>query len=204
MLWSEPGRSVWLAGWGPAIPYGPIDHLDGHQNHGYQRLKGNADAARSIPEAVDWPELQELLVTINAADSPIESVGCEKGFFPVENAGDAVVKVGSYIEVIFTDIALNERAENLLLLASGLLKGVEGCQQWWGDVEIVLERFKVIPGVHNLPLGLMIRITNYGRSEEEARKFWGVTVKRLGDAVLKMPKDFRFKPENRQRELERE
>jgi len=87
MLWGEPGRSVWLAGLGPAVPYGPVDHLDGHQNYGYRRLKGDPDAARAIPEAKDWPELQDLLIAINTADSPIESVGCEKGFFPVENAG---------------------------------------------------------------------------------------------------------------------
>jgi hypothetical protein len=76
MLWGKQCRSVWLAGWGPAVPYGPVDHLDGHQNYGYQRLKGDPDAARAIPEAKDWPELQDLLIAINTADSPIESVGC--------------------------------------------------------------------------------------------------------------------------------
>ena len=41
-LWSEGGRGVWISeAWGPAVPYGPIDHEDGNQNHGYIRIKGD-------------------------------------------------------------------------------------------------------------------------------------------------------------------
>lgn len=195
-LWQEAGRSVWISGWGPVIPYGSVDHGNGHQNYGYKRLKGDPDAVRAIPEAKDWPELEGFLISVNGDGSPIESVGCEKGFFRVENAGDAVVKLGSYVEVLFTEVALNERPENLLLLASDLLKAVEGCEKWWGEVEIVLEIFKGIPGTTRQPWGLMIRVTNHGRNEKEARKFWGVTLKRLGDAVSKMPKDFQLRATN--------
>jgi hypothetical protein len=133
VLWREQNRSVWIAnGWGTPVPYGPVDHGDGHQNHGYRRVKGNPEAVRNIAEAQDWPEFQELLIAINGAESPIESVGCEKAFIPVEETGDAVVELGSYIEVIFTDLVLNERPENFLLLASHLLQAVKGCENWWG------------------------------------------------------------------------
>src|ERR1700676_3512338 len=86
-LWREAGRSVWIAGWGPVIPYGPVDHGNGHQNYGYKRLKGDPDSIRAIPEANGCPELQGFLISVNSAGSPIESVGCEKAFFPVESAG---------------------------------------------------------------------------------------------------------------------
>src|SRR6202035_2581338 len=33
-----------------------------------------------IPEVEGWPELCQILRVINAFDSPIESVGCEKGY----------------------------------------------------------------------------------------------------------------------------
>jgi hypothetical protein len=109
--------------------------------------------------------------------------------------------LGSYVEVIFSEIALNEHAENLLWLSSHLLEAVKGCETWWGDVEMVLEIFKGIPGTRSRPWGLMIRVSNAGWNEEEARKFWGITLKRLGDAVLKLPQDFRFRATNIEREL---
>jgi hypothetical protein len=69
MLWREMARSVWVAGWGPVIPYGPVDHHDGNRNHGYRHLKDNADAVQAIPEAKGWPELQALLLALNDGKS---------------------------------------------------------------------------------------------------------------------------------------
>lgn len=194
LLWREQNRSVWIANeWGPAVPYGPVDHGDGNQNHGYKRVKGNPEAVRSIAETQNWQEFQELLIAINGAETPIESVGCEKGFSPARDAGDAVVKLGSYIDLIFTDLTLNERPENLLLLASHLLRAVKGCESWWGDVEIALQPFKGVYGAAGAQWGLLLRITNHGRNEAEARKFWGETLKRLSKAISQLPNDFRFR-----------
>ena len=151
-LWGDGGRGAWIAdSWGPAVPYGPLDHRDGHQNHGYVRIKGDAEATRRIPEAADWPALMQFLDALNAAESPIESVGCEKGFFPVEGQCEPTVKLGAYIDVIFTDAGLNDRPENSLLLASHLLRAIEGCEKWWGDVSMVLQSF-VESG---LPVGIL-------------------------------------------------
>lgn len=106
-LWVEGGRAVGIDdSWGPAVPYGCVDHPDGHQNHGYMRIKGDAEAARRIPETVDWPELGEFLAAVNAAESPIESVGCEKAFFSIQGQGEPTVKLGSYVDLIFTEAPL--------------------------------------------------------------------------------------------------
>jgi hypothetical protein len=146
-LWCEGGRGVWISeSWGPAVPYGPMDHEDGNRNQGYVRIKGDPSGARRIPEAEAWPELVLLLDSINADASPIESVGCEKSFFPVTGQGDINVGLGAYIDVVFTDTALNERAENFLLLASRLLPSVDGCEKWWGTVSLVLQSMRLIPG----------------------------------------------------------
>ena len=194
VLWREQNRSAWMANaWGPPVPYGPVDHGDGHQNHGYKRVKGDPEAVRSIAEAQGWPEFQDFLIAINGAETAIESIGCEKGCFPAKDAGNAVVKVGSYVDLIFTDLALNERPENLLLLASHLLQAVKGCENWWGDVEIALQPLKGISGAAGAQWGLLLRITNHGRNEVEARKFWGETLKRLGKAISELPMDFRFR-----------
>ena len=150
-LWQSETREVLVAdAWGPPLPYGPRDHGDGHKNYGYVSLKGDAFAVSRLPEVEGWPELEEFLVTINAAASPIESAGCEKGYFPAEIDDKPVVQLGSYVDVVFTDARLNDRAENLLLLASHLMQAVAGCERWWAAVEIRLTRFKFVPG----PTGL--------------------------------------------------
>jgi hypothetical protein len=170
-LWGDADREVWIDdAWGPAIPYGPIDHGNGHQNFGYMRIKGNALGATSIPEAANWSELQEFLTIFNASGSPVESVGFDKGFFPIVEQSDATIKLGSYFDVMFSDVVLNDRPENFLLLASHLLDAVNGCGAWWGNVSMVLQRMRFISGA-KAPWGLMMCVDNYGRSEVEARTF---------------------------------
>jgi hypothetical protein len=188
-LWVRDGRIIYVEEtWGPAVPYPPVDHGDGAKNHGYVRLKGNASAISQIPEAQKWPELGQFLEVINATASPVESVGCERRFFPAKDAGAATAKLGSYVDVIFTDAALNEHPEKLLLLAAHLMAALEGCDKWWASVEIGLQRFRHITGA-NSPWGLMLRVCNHGRSEDEARKFWGESLRRLGAAVSRLPRD---------------
>jgi hypothetical protein len=194
-LWSAGGCGIWISDeWGPAVPYPAVDHGNGNLNHGYRRLKGIGGAVSLIPEARDWPELQKFLETVNAESSPIESVGCEKAFFTDEKNTPPIylpIYLGSYTDVVFTEAALNDRPENLLLLASRLANAVEGCDRWWATVSLVLQREKILPGAV-APWGLMIHVTNHGRTEDEARKFWGETLLRLGKSVAELPRDFRF------------
>jgi hypothetical protein len=186
-LWASGGRGVWISdSWGPAVPYHAIDHEDGHKNYGYICIKGDATAARSIPEVADFPGLADLLVAINAAQSPIETVGCEKCFVFSNKPNEPAVKLGVYIDVIFSDVTLNKDPENMLRLSSNLLRAVENCEEWWGNVSMVLQRMRFVGGVKNL-WGLMLRIDNGGRSEDEAREYWNVTGQRLIKAVMALP-----------------
>jgi hypothetical protein len=125
------------------------------------RIKGDAVGAQRIPEAMGWPELEQFLDSLNTDASPIESVGCEKAFFPVTSQGEITVSLGAYIDVIFSDAVLNERPENILLLASHLLPAVEGCEKWWGNVSMVLQPMRLIPGA-SAPWGLMLHISRAG------------------------------------------
>jgi len=187
-LWAESGCGIWIwHEWGPAVPYPAVDHGDGNINHGYRRLKGNLDAAALVPETQGWPELQTFLENVNAPSSPIESVGCEKGFFPGEE-GTPPVMLGSYVDVIFSDIPLNEDPQHHLFLASQLAPAVEKCERWWADVSFALQRNRALYGAAR-PWGLMLKIQNYGRTEAEARKFWGETLSRLGNAIKALPAD---------------
>lgn len=190
-LWGAGGCGIWVsASHGPAVPYPPVDHRDGNFNHGYLRLKGNVGNTRQVPETQGWPELQKYLEIVNAHSSPIESVGCEKGYFP-GGEGMPAIKLGSYVDVIFTDTVLNDRPENLLMLAWHLARAVEGCEKWWADVSFALQRMRGLAGVSR-PWGLELNLKNYGRSEEEARKLWGTTLARLSKEVAALPRDFRY------------
>ena len=73
------------------MPYPPVDHHNGHQNYGYVRIKDDAEVSGQIQETEDYPELATFLMIVNSPGSPIESVGCEKGFFPGDIEGDPYI-----------------------------------------------------------------------------------------------------------------
>jgi len=189
-LWSSGRRTIYLdQNWGAPVPYPAMDRHDGSTNHGHVRLKGNLGAIDRIPEIEGWPELRRFLLTINADTSPLESIGCEKHYFPLEGSGVATVQLGSYVDLAFSVAALNERPLNLLRLAAVLMESLEGCEEWWASVEFALQRLKGFPGAVT-PWGLMLRVGNAGRDEAEARKFWRVSLARLDKAISTLPQDF--------------
>jgi hypothetical protein len=191
-LWGDDARDVYLdESWGPAVPYPSVRRDNGTTNYGYLRVKGAPEAIARIPEAQDWPELQAFLQAVNAPESPIESVGCEKNYFEVDVPGVPKVKLGSYVDIVFSEPALNDRAENQLFLASHLLEAVEGCGQWWSLVEIGLQRLRYLGGA-SAPWGLFLRVIAHGRSQEEARKLWGESMRRLTAKVAGLSADFRY------------
>lgn len=168
--------------WGPAVPYPAVDHHDGDKNHGYRRVKGNEEAIASIPEVEGFPEYRDFLIALNSSDSPVESVGCEKGFFPVSDHPDIKIQLGSYTDMVFSDFELNASPENLLYLASVFVKAMEGSGQWWSKTELGLQRLRLLYGVKE-PWGLMVKIQGYGQSEEEARSTWGVSLDKLAESI---------------------
>jgi hypothetical protein len=161
-------------GWGPPVPYPSATHEDGRMNHGYIRLKENSQAIATIPEVEGWPEYHSFLERVNAADTPIESVGCEKGFFPCNN-GNAKVQLGSYTDLIFTDLPQNNNPINFLHLAASLIPAMQGSEQWWSTADMALQRSKGIPQCDK-PWCFMLKISGHGRNEEEARQSWGATL----------------------------
>jgi hypothetical protein len=191
-LWSGGGCGIWISDeWGPAVPYGPVDHGDGTRNHGYVRLKDDLTLIGQVPEVDGWPELHRFLEVLNAPLSPVESVGCEKCYASSEEQGAPPVLLGSYVDVVFTKTALNDESENLLLPASHLARAVENCETWWASISFVLQRNRLLAGT-TMPWGLMLHVQNYGRSEEEARKFWSTSLSRLSKAIEELPQDFKF------------
>jgi hypothetical protein len=188
-LWGHDSRAIVIdKSWGPAVPYPASDHGDGTLNYGYIRLKGHLELIDQVPEVRGWPELRDFLQAVNADGSPIESLGCEKSYFAVQ-AGEATIMLGSYIDVAFTDVSLNDDAKNHLRLAATLAESIAGCEQWWASVHFCLQRLRHLAGA-DTRIGLMLHVANYGKSEERSRKYWGETLRRLGNVISKLPQDF--------------
>jgi hypothetical protein len=185
-LWQQGTRTIYIENdWGPPVPYHARNHDDG-QNHGYRPVKGDRDAVLAIPEVMTWPELAPLVLAINDERSPVETVGCDARYFPDGGDDSGQCSVGSFVGLIFTDRGLNSDPKLLLPIAAHLAAAMDGCEKWWSCVELGLERLKGLPGV-TLPWGLQIKVTNHGRSKQEARKYWGHSLARVGDAVSSLP-----------------
>jgi len=190
VFWRRATQTVYIdSEWGPCVPYPAINHNDGTKNFGYVRLKENTQVIRKIPEVSGWPELAEMLETINAPNSPIESVGCEKGYFDLTEGGAATVTLGSYVDIIFTNTSLNENTKAYLHLAAMLLEATAGCEQWWGRIELGLQRLRGLEGTE-IPWGMLIRVQNAGRDREEARKYWAETIRRIQKEIASLPATF--------------
>jgi len=174
--------------WGPAVPYPPVDHGDGQINYGYRRVKGDDDAIKSIPEIKDTPEYEDLLLAINSTNSPIESVGCEKGVFPVNDHATIKVNIGSYTDVIFSDYELNREPKNMLCLASLFIEALNGSAGWWSQAEVGIQKLKGLYSCHN-SWCLLLRVNGFGRTEDEARMTWATSLKKLSAAIKKIEAD---------------
>lgn len=178
VLFQDESRVIYFdASWGPAIPYFPAQRPDGNQNHGYVPTKANPQAIASIPELQGWPEYEALILAINGATGPTESVGCEKGFFDCDQ-GAAKIYLGSYTDVIFS-IPAENTAENHLHLASEIGRAMFGARRWWGSVQIGIQRMRVRDRLPGSGWGTMLKIINHGRDADEARKFWGHSAEML-------------------------
>jgi hypothetical protein len=183
VLWTDETRTIYVdEALGPAVPYQPVLRTDSESNYGYIRLKGRLDLVSAIPELIDWPEYRQLVGDINLVESPIESVGCAIGMFPVSDQPAITCRVGSYLDLVFSDAAEAEDPIAHLDLAAQFMASVSGCERWWSSVEIGLQRLKHLPSTA-APLGLTMRLSAHGRTEAEARQCFAVTINRVRNAI---------------------
>ncbi len=99
------------------------------------------------------------------------------------------MKLGSYVELIFSDPVINDEPENWLFVVSRLLPAIEDCESWWSQAEFLLEPLRFLESA-TAPWGTLVRVTGHGRNPEEARKTWGMTMGRLTQAVMTLPQKF--------------
>lgn len=184
VLWQDSTRTIYIEdSFGPAIPYPPVVHNDFEQNYGYVRLKGELDLVDSIPELKGWPELAQFVRIVNGEHSLVESVGCEISVFDLDDHPSVKHRVGAYLDIVFSDIVAAQDANAYLEVAANVMATAAGCECWWSDVEIGLQRLRYFQGAAN-PLGLVLRIGGSGRTVGEARNGFGETLKRTSKVFV--------------------
>jgi len=157
------------------VPYPGVQREDG-TNHGYRPTKGDSAAVKAIPEIRGWEDFESLLLAINHPAGPYESVGCESGCFPSDR-GEAKVYVSTYIDIIRSENAANTPSAHLEL-AVEIERALRGNLEWWGFVEIGIERLKHLEGVEE-PWGTWLRLGQYAPDEDLARQSWGYSAQLL-------------------------
>jgi len=151
------------------VPYYGVVHEDGARNHGFVDLRDQPELAEHIPELSRSPGLTDFVKAVNERGSPLMSIGCDCGLFPVDDArpGEPTCYIGSYVDVTFRDASRNAVATNLVNLAKVLLARVAVSQQHHFNFHMIVERLK---GFWGLPgrYSLMVKTCGFGRSEENA------------------------------------
>jgi len=182
LLWQEPHRTIYVEqSFGAAVPYPPVYRPASESNYGYVRLKGNLDAVSAVPELANWPEYAELIRKVNADESPIESVGCALGFFDVDDER-VKHKVGSYLDVVFSEPQQAESFDANLMLAAKFAAALNEPERYWYGLELAIQRLRALP--HAVaPLCLMIRLSAYGRTQDEARTQFRIVTEHVGIVV---------------------
>ena len=169
------GQNVVIAegGWGPVVPYPPIDHSGGERNHGYIDLRSDPELALQIPEVLDYPELGKLLKIINTDPSPLFSIGCECGSFPYKRptAAGITAYLSSYIDVAFVQLEQNKIKENLLGLATKISEPFNRLTDPWTQLEIELQQARSLLGESGCWM-LQTKVMGFGPDQDGARQTW--------------------------------
>jgi hypothetical protein len=166
------------------VPYGAVDHGDGEHNHGFHDLRDRPDLVVDIPETSKSTGLQNLLRVINAAGSPLMSIGCECGYFSHESAseGNPTGYVGSYVGVTFRDPARNAAPETLVKLAGDGLRDIKPSATHQISFEMLVEPLNLFFGFHDR-FELSIRCFGHGFSEQEAWDAFAVSTNAAAESL---------------------
>ena len=169
-------------GRGPVVPYPNVDHADGKKNYGFLDVKANPELIDSIPEVQGWPEFKQLLQVINGPESSLMSLGCEKSYFPYDGKATKfgiTTYIGSYTDVAFSDIPMNQDRSNLLTLAQQIRDQINPIFANTGArVDLTLQQSPSLFGVPDC-WTIQLKLRGYGRDNDEARKMWGAGASEL-------------------------
>lgn len=165
------------------LPWGAPDH-----GPRYRDLKRQPEGFTQIEEGTRFPELVELLATINSPRSPLETAKCDvwatTEINPEEEIFGASWKFGSYVDFVFTDLSARfafADHEELLKKLTALLLRVPEIP---ASAEFLLRRcfYHDSESMHE-GFYVTFYLFGYGSDEPKARQQWGIALKLAGNAI---------------------
>jgi hypothetical protein len=168
-----------------SVPYGGVVREDG-TNHGFKNVKGNPKAAAEIAEVLDNENLKSALVAINASETPLFTIGCEKAF----NLDEKGHWARGFIELSFNYPELVAEAQwyfklfyefNQLVIREKFDLPVQYYWELEGNTY-----FEANPRCEGFSVVIWITTANFN-SADEARETWGTAVDFLANYLSGLP-----------------
>ncbi len=157
----------------------------------YVDLKRHPELMASIEEAEQFPELRELLRTLNSPRSMVETAKCDawstSELSPEEEIHNASHKFASYVDVVFSDIDVRLSLSAHEQFARKLVTLLQRAPETPSAAEICVRRcyFAEAGGVRE-GCYCTLYVSGYGNDEARARLNWGVALKLVGHAVVQL------------------
>jgi hypothetical protein len=157
----------------------------------YHNLKRDPNAIAHVEEAVQWAELGDFLVAVNAPASILESAKCDAWSTTELNPEEEIFglswKFGSYVDLLFSDPIVRfsfEQHETFLKHLIGLLKVVPEIP---ASSEFCLRRCFYHKG-ETVREGhyMTFYVIGFGEDEAQARKQWGIALKLVAAALIQI------------------
>ena len=165
---------------------------DGQQH--YFNLKSQPELLLNVAEAHHNRELAEFLTTVNSAHSALETAKCDTWLSDSMDEEDAAFgtawKYGSYVDLIFTDIAQRMALEKHESFTQSISKLLHKAPEISAAAEFVVRRcyFHLTDDMENSEDGFCVTfyLHGYGDDEDDAKKRWVIGLNLVQNALLQI------------------
>jgi hypothetical protein len=167
----------------------------------YVDLKRHPELMARIEEAEKFPELGECLRVMNSARSMVETAKCDAWatteLSPEEEVYDASHKFVSYVDVVFSNMDVRQSS----LRQSSLRESLPAHEQFARKLVELLRRVPETPSAAEVcvrrcyfgedggireGLYCTLYVSGYGNDSASARRNWGVGLKLVGNAIVRL------------------
>lgn len=160
----------------------------------YIELKRRPELMSWIEEAKTFPELGEFLRTLNSARSTVETAKCDAWetteLSAEEEIYDASHKFASYVDVVFSKIDARLSLSAHEQFARKLVELLRRTPETPSAAEVCVRRcyFEEEGGVRE-GFYCTLYVSGYGNDGASARQNWGVGLKLMGNAIVRVSAD---------------
>jgi hypothetical protein len=157
----------------------------------YVDLKRRPELMASIEEAEQFPELGELLRTLNSPRSMVETAKCDawatSELSAEEEVYEASHKFASYVDLVFVNIDARRSLSTHEQFARKLVELLRRAPETPSAAEVCVRRcyYGEEGGVRE-GFYCTLYVSGYGNDETSVRQSWGVALKLMGNAILQL------------------